>query len=103
MAYPARLLICIFFVGLILYKYIDKLNELTELQLNIPQIAKEVKEIKEKNLELQYEIEQFESPIHLMELSRKPEFGHLKHPAVDKIIFLPDASLQQPNQNLLNQ
>ncbi|MBA3722279.1 MAG: hypothetical protein H0W88_07750 [Parachlamydiaceae bacterium] len=86
-----RLFICIFFAGFVLYKYIDNLNELTELKLSIPAIAKEVKEINEKNLELQYEIEQFESPIHLMELARKPEFGHLKHPSLNDVIVLPEA------------
>lgn len=89
-----RLLICILFAGLIGYKYIDNLNELTELQLSLPALAKEVKEINEKNLELQYEIEQFESPIHLMELARQPEFGHLKHPSVDEVIFLKEASIE---------
>ena len=85
-----RLWICICFSGLLLYKYIDKSNELTELQLTIPMLAKEVKEIREGNLELQYEIEQFESPIHLMELARKPEFGHLKYPSLDEVIMLPE-------------
>jgi hypothetical protein len=87
-----RLFICIFCTGLVLYKYIDKINELTELKLSIPALAKEVREIKEKNSELQYEIEQFESPIHLMEMARKPEFGHLKHPPFDRVIFVPEAS-----------
>ena len=90
MGLAARLFICIFIVGLTLYKYIDNLNEFTELQLLIPALEKEVKEIKERNLELRYEIEQFESPIHLMELARKPEFGHLKHPSLNEVILLPD-------------
>lgn len=92
MGLTIRLFICIIFVGLFLYKYIDNLNELTELQLMIPTLEKEVKEIKEKNLELQYEIEQFESPIHLMELARKPEFGHLKHPPLNEVILLPESA-----------
>ena len=85
-----RLWICICFAGLILYKYIDKSNGLTELQLSIPILNKEVKEINEKNLELKYAIEQFESPIHLMELARKPEFGHLKYPYSNEVIVLPE-------------
>ena len=44
-------MICIFLVGLTLYKYIDKMNELTELRLSIPVLAKEVQEINEKNIE----------------------------------------------------
>lgn len=85
-----HLLICILFTGGLLYKYIDHLNEVTELKLRIPALLKELKEINEKNLELQYEIEQFESPLHLMELARKPEFGYLKYPTVNEILFLPE-------------
>jgi hypothetical protein len=85
-----RLLICISFAGVALYKYIDKLNELTELRLSIPVLAREVKEIREKNLELQYAIDSFESPVHLMELARKPEFGHLKYPMINDIVLLPE-------------
>lgn len=83
-----RLLICILSAGLIVYKYIDHLNELTELQLSLPLLAKEIKEINEKNLELQYQIEQFENPLNLMELARKPEFGHLKQPVFNEIVIL---------------
>ncbi len=89
----SRLLICISFAGLALYKYIDKINELTELRLLIPIVAREVKEIREKNLELQYAIDRFESPLHLMELARKPEFGHLKYPSVNEVILLPETTL----------
>lgn len=84
-----RLFLCIFIFGSYLYKYIDKQNKLTELRLQIPQLTKEVREIYEENAKLQYEVEQFESPAHLMELSQKPEFSHLKHPLVKDIIILP--------------
>lgn len=87
-----RLLLCISIAGLALYKYIDKLNELTELRLSIPVLAREVKEIQEKNIELQYTIEHFESPVHLMEIARKPEFGHLKYPSISEVILLPETS-----------
>lgn len=91
-----RLFICISFAGLALYKYIDKLNELTELRLSIPILAREVKEINEKNLELKYAIDTFESPLHLMELARKPEFGHLKYPSLNEIVQLPETTLVCP-------
>ena len=87
-----RLFICISFTGLMLYKYIDKLNDLTELRLSIPVLTRQLKEIHEQNLELQYAIDSFESPLHLMELARKPEFGHLKYPTIDEIILIPEAS-----------
>src|SRR5438067_11075492 len=85
-----RLLICISFAGLVLYKYIDKLNDLTELRLSIPVLAREVKDIHEQNLELRYAIDCFESPLHLMELAGKPEFGHLKYPTLNEILLLPE-------------
>ena len=91
-----RLLICISFAGLALYKYIDKLNELTELRLTLPVLAREVKEMHEKNLELKYAIDTFESPLHLIELARKPEFGHLKYPSLNEIIQLPETTLACP-------
>lgn len=79
-------------MGFVLYKSIDDLNELTELRLSIPLLMREVKEIKEKNLELIYAIERFESPPHLMELARQPEFGHLKYPSSEQVIILPEYS-----------
>lgn len=92
-----RLILCISFAGLLLYKSIDKLNELTELRLSIPVLAREVKEIHEENLELQYAIESFESPLHLMELARKPEFGHLHYPSIDDVIQLREPSIDPAN------
>ncbi|HEV8050879.1 MAG TPA: hypothetical protein VGP47_00175 [Parachlamydiaceae bacterium] len=84
-----RLFICILAAGLTLFGYIEKQNELTELRLAIPSLAKEVKSLQEENIRLTYEIEHFESPIHLMELMRKPEFSHLKYPFLIDEIFLP--------------
>jgi hypothetical protein len=89
----AQIFICIFVAGLTLFAYIDKQNELTELQLSIPALAKELKQLQEHNIRLQYEINQFESPIHLMELARKPEFGHLKYPFLNDVLTLPKGTL----------
>ncbi len=72
-----RIFICILAAGLTLFGYIEKQNELTELRLAIPSLAKEVKSLQEENIRLTYEIEHFESPIHLMELMRKPEFSRV--------------------------
>lgn len=83
-----RFFLCIAFAALTLYKSIDDQNDLTELQLAIPSLEKEVQDIREKNLELQYEIERFESPLHLMELARQPEYGHLKSPSINEIVIL---------------
>ena len=92
-----RLFICIFIAGFTLYKYIDKLNDLTELRLSIPLLAKEVKEIQEKNQTLRYAVESFKSPQILMDLSRKPEFGYLHQVYLNDVLILPES---QPSETL---
>lgn len=82
-----RLLFCIFLLGSVLYIFIEKQNELTELRLEIPQLANALEEIKQENIRLQYEIEQLENPERLMELAQKPEYCHLKQPRLDEIIY----------------
>lgn len=92
---------CIFIAGITLYACIEKQNGLTELRLKIPVLAKEVKRLQEENTRLKYEIDQFESPIHLMELARKPEFSHLKYPTLDKVLILSEGlvePLEKPKQ-----
>lgn len=84
-----RIFTCILAAGIALYSYIDKQNDLTELRMAIPVLAKEVKGLQEENIRLKYEIDRFESPIHLMELARKPEFGHLKFPYSTDVVILP--------------
>ena len=89
-----RIFACIMAAGLALYSYIDKQNDLTELRMAIPVLAKEVKGIQDENIRLKYEVDRFESPIHLMELARKPEFGHLKFPYVTDVVMLHE----EPNR-----
>ena len=92
-----RILTCIFVLGFCLYSYIDKQNELTKLRMHIPGLVKEIKSIQEENMRLQYEIDQFENPQHLMELARLAEFSHLKHPLVKEILTVPEGvAMQQP-------
>ncbi len=83
-----RFAFCIFVAGFTLYLYIDDLNKLTVLRLAIPSVVKEVKSIHDENIQTQYEIERFESPIHLMELLKKPEFSHLHYPYVKDVVIL---------------
>lgn len=82
--------VCIFAIFIMLYSYIDNLNSLTELKLKIPSVEKELNRINDDNIQLQYQINQFESPENLMELAKKPEFGHLKFPSIDKVVILKD-------------
>lgn len=83
-----RIFLCILIAGFSLYAYIFKQNELTELRMAIPTLAKEVRSIQEENNRLKYDIDYFESPIHLMELLRMPEFGHLKFGYSQDVIVL---------------
>lgn len=83
------LFICILITSASLYIYIEKQNELVGLRLAIPALEKEVKAIHEENIRLQYDIDRFESPVHLMELSRKPEFSHLTYPYKKDVMILP--------------
>lgn len=84
-----RLIMCLLIAGVALYVDIDQQNKLTELRLTIPLLLKELRGLEEGNNQLKYEIEQFESPIHLMELLRKPEFAHLKYPYTADVIEIP--------------
>jgi cell division protein FtsL len=85
-----RILICIAACSFSLYSYVDKQNAVTKRRLEIPVLAKEIKDIKEENTRLQYEIELFESPEHLMELARHSEFSHLKHPMLKEITTMQE-------------
>lgn len=99
-----RLALCILTVAFSIYLYIDRVNEVTEIRLAIPQVQKQLQEIVEKNNRLQYEIDQFESPLHLMEIARKPEWGHLKMPYLPDVIQVekpgPELGLGHKNEEL---
>lgn len=88
MGFLVRLFVCIGILGITLFAYVSKHNALTERRISVPIIAKELQAIEEENVRLMFSIEKFENPVHLMELSRKPEFSHLKHPLETDIIIL---------------
>lgn len=85
-----RLLICIAAAGMTLYLLTEKQNTLTELRIAIPSLTKEVRKLQEENRRLRYEIDRFENPVHLMQLARQPEFGHLKHPSRDTVVQIEE-------------
>lgn len=85
-----RILICIGASGVFLYSYVDKQNHVTRRRLEIPVLAKKIKDLNEQNTRLQYEIDLFESPEHLMELARHSEFSHLKHPMLKEILTMQE-------------
>ena len=75
-------------LGLFLYAYINKQNQITQLRLHIPTLSQELEVLNQENTRLQFEVDQFESPQHLMELARKPQFSHLKFPSTDEIVTI---------------
>lgn len=85
-----RILVCIGVIGVFLYSYIDKQNAVTRRRLEIPVLAKEIKDLKEANTRLQYEIDLFESPERLMELARQSQYSHLKQPMLKEILTMQE-------------
>lgn len=83
--------VCLSVFGLCLYSYLDRQNSLTKMKIQLPQTEKEIQLVREENRRLSYQIEQFESPSHLIELAHRPEFGHLKHPILKEILTVPEA------------
>lgn len=80
--------VCILIFGCALFLSIERQNELIALRREIPKVRQELKELRESNTQLHYEVDRFESPMHLRELLRKPEFSHLKFPKLDQEILL---------------
>ena len=70
----------------LLFLYVDKQNDLTELQLKIPTLAKKVRTLEEENMRLRYHLEQFENPHHLMQLMALSEYSHLKYPTLPAVL-----------------
>lgn len=85
-----RIFFCILSLAGFLYSYINKQNDITELRLQIPIEEKELQATVQENVRLQYEVDSFENPEHLMQLARKPEFSHLKHPLLKDIIEIEE-------------
>ena len=83
-----RLLICIFVLGGLLYLYVDKQNDLTELKMQVPKLVRQLRELEEENAQLTFEIERLENPERLMELIRQPEYSHLKQPFVNEVVVI---------------
>jgi len=86
-----RLGICLCVIGLCLYSYLETQNQLTHLKICLPEVKKEIALIQEENQRLAYEMDRFESPAHLLELARCPEYAHLKHPLIKEILTVPEA------------
>ena len=86
-----RLGICVAVFGCSLFSYLDKQNEVAKTKMQLPEIERKIGALREETRRLRYEIDQFEDPSHLIELSHRPEFGHLRHPLLREILTVPEA------------
>lgn len=75
-----RLFFMLLFTGLLLYFYVHKQNQIAKLRLEIPQLEQQVDLLKEQTTELNFEIDQHESPKRLFALLKDPNFSHLRIP-----------------------
>lgn len=87
-AVAVRVAICLCCMSFVVYIYIDQQNTLTELRRLIPKLEKQSRRVNEDNVSLQYEIDQFREPRHLLELARKPQYRHLRFPSSDEVIIV---------------
>lgn len=66
------------FLALLSYSVIEKRNRNTQLRLEIPRLKNSHERLVELREEIELEIEQFESPEHLVDIWLKERFAHLK-------------------------
>jgi hypothetical protein len=81
-----RFMVCLFFLSFSIYSYLDKHNSCTALRMSLPKITKEIEAIREGNANLQYQIECFENPQHLLDIASRKEFAHLKFPFTQEVL-----------------
>lgn len=94
-----QLLVCAFSCGGVLYAYVKQQNDVVKVRIELPRLSREVRLLEEQNSRLRYEIERFENPKHLMELAKRPEYSHLKHPLADDIfVFYTEQEFVEPQK-----
>jgi hypothetical protein len=81
-----QLLACLSVFGFSIYSYLNKQNTCTELKMHLPKLTKEIEAIREVNANLQYQIECFENPQHLLSMAGSPEYAHLKFPFTEEVL-----------------
>jgi Cys-tRNA synthase (O-phospho-L-seryl-tRNA:Cys-tRNA synthase) len=81
--------ICLAGAGIALYAAVREQNSLMDLRRSVPPLAKEVKALQEENQRLKYLVDRFENPVHLMELAREPQYGHLRYPYTQDVMIVP--------------
>ncbi len=84
---------CLTLVSYCLYSYVEKQNEVTQLKIRIPEVERETLAIRQEIQRLQVEINQRESPAHLLDIAHRPEYRHLKHPLMREVFSIPQEGI----------
>jgi hypothetical protein len=92
-----RLFACLSIFSFSIYSYLDKQNTCTELKMYLPKLTKEIQAIREVNANLQYQIECFENPQHLLTMAGRPEYAHLKFPFTEEVLTVKEGLALQWN------
>lgn len=58
--------------------------------MRLPKLTKEIQAIQEVNANLQYQIECFENPQHLLNLASSPKYDHLKFPFTEEVLTVKE-------------
>ena len=58
--------------------------------MRIPELSKEVETLNEENTRYAFKIDQFENPMNLLQLVKRQEYSHLKHPLAKHIQMIPE-------------
>ncbi len=85
-----KIFLCLFIFGFMLYRYLERQNNITELRLQIPSLEMVLNNLLENNVGLQFVIDHFESPDHLMELRKLPDYSHLEYIQENELIDLSE-------------
>lgn len=84
--YTVRLICIVCFFALLLFLYIQEHHEILSLRMHIPQLEKEIRELNEENLRLEFSLQQFFNPHHLLQLAQDPAYGHLHFVSEEEVI-----------------
>ncbi len=86
-----------------MYLYVEKQNYLTYLRMEIPKKSSIIRHLKEEIVEYEYEVDQLESPMRLMQLASSSQFSHLVHPYAEGVLtikgkeFFPKSEKAKPS------
>ncbi|MFA6914807.1 MAG: hypothetical protein WC222_00275 [Parachlamydiales bacterium] len=80
-------------LSLFIFLYIREQNEILLLRRTIPLLEKNIRELEEDNLALEYEIDKDRSPENLLKKARLPAYGHLRFPEKNEVISIPQSKL----------